>query len=104
MRRTLCPRIDLRPPMPDGPGRGAWRMRVAAALLLGALIAVPAWTQDDDERAPAPAPGNSALPELSPEQSAAVGITVVHPLKARAAAQIEGYGEVLDAAALIADA
>ena len=73
------------------------------ALLLGALLCAPANPQDDDDK-PAGPPVNTAQPELTAAQSSAVGITLVHPLKASAAARIDGYGEVLDAASLIGDA
>jgi hypothetical protein len=75
------------------------------ALLLAALVCAPARTQDeDDERQSAGTAANITQPELTAAQSSAVGITLVHPRKASAAARIDGYGEVLDAAALIADA
>lgn len=41
---------------------------------------------------------------MTASQSSAAGITLVHPVKASAAARIDGYGEVLDAASLIGDA
>jgi hypothetical protein len=74
------------------------------ALLLGALICAPANPQNDDDDKPAGPPVKTAQPELTAAQSSAVGITLVHPLKASAAARIDGYGEVLDAASLIGDA
>jgi hypothetical protein len=70
--------------------------------LLGLSIGGVAFTDEDDE-APAPAAVNTAQPELSAEQQQAVGIALVHPLKASAATPIEGYGEILDAATLISD-
>jgi hypothetical protein len=73
------------------------------AILLGALLCAPARTQDDDDDN-RPAAVNTAQPELTDAQSSAVGITLVHPRNGNAAARIEGYGEVLDAASLIADA
>lgn len=72
-----------------------------AALAL--LIGSPAWT-DEDGDAPAPPAVNSERPALSVEQQQAVGITVLHPLRASSGQQLEGYGEVLDAASLVADA
>jgi hypothetical protein len=74
------------------------------AILLGALLCAPARTQDDDDDKQPAAAVNTAQPELTDAQSSAVGITLVHPRNGNAAARIEGYGEVLDAASLIADA
>ena len=71
-------------------------------LLLGLSIAGTALTDEEDE-APAAAALNTAQPELTGEQQQAVGITLVHPLPASAASPIQGYGEILDAAALISD-
>ena len=56
--------------------------------LLGLSIGGVAFTDEDDE-APAPAAVNTAQPELSAEQQQAVGIALVHPLKASAATPIE---------------
>src|SRR5579872_6326082 len=69
--------------------------------LMLALVCGPAWTDDDGE--PAAPAVNTAQPELTRAQQQAVGITVVHPLKARAAERIDAYGEVLDLASLIGD-
>jgi hypothetical protein len=71
-------------------------------LLLIALCG-PAFTDDDDDQPAAPAV-NTAQPELTRAQQQAVGITVIHPLKGRAAEAIDGYGQVLDVASLISDA
>ncbi len=70
--------------------------------LLGALMLGPAAGEEDDAPAAA-APGVQA-PELSAIQQQAVGITLIHPLRAHGAERIEGYGEVLDASALATDA
>ncbi|MGA8709103.1 MAG: hypothetical protein WB646_19180 [Steroidobacteraceae bacterium] len=70
--------------------------------LMLALLCGPAWTGDDEDQ-PATAAVNTAQPELSRVQQQAVGITVVHPLKANAAERIDAYGEVLDVASLIGD-
>jgi hypothetical protein len=68
------------------------------------LVSSAAWTEDDDDdKAPA-ASGNPDRPALSSEQQQAVGISVLHPLRASSGEHIEGYGEVLDAASLITDA
>jgi hypothetical protein len=72
--------------------------------VLGLSLAGQAWADDDDAPAPAPAAVETAQPALSIEQEQAVGITVLHPLPASAGERIEGYGEVLDAAALVSDA
>jgi hypothetical protein len=72
-------------------------------LLAASLLCGPAWTDDEDD-APAAAATHTAPPELTRAQQQAVGITVVHPLKASAAERIDAYGEVLDVAALIGDA
>ena len=80
------------------------RRAALPALLLATLICVPALSQDEDDARPAGAAVNTAQPELTAAQSAAAGITLVHPVKASAAARIDGYGEVLDAASLIGDA
>ena len=79
-------------------------LAILLAMALATLVAAPANPQGDDDDKPAGAPGNTAQPELTTAQSSAVGITVVHPIKASAAARIDGYGEVLDAASLIGDA
>ncbi len=52
---------------------------------------------------PQPHSVNAAKPALSVEQQRAVGLTVLHPLQANAGEQIDGYGVVLDPAALVAD-
>jgi len=67
-----------------------------------ALACGSAWTDDDDD-APKPPAVNTGQPELTRAQQQAVGITVAHPLKARAAGQVDAYGEVLDVATLIGD-
>jgi hypothetical protein len=60
-------------------------------------------TQDAPTPTPAPAV-DTARPTLSVQQEQAVGITVLHPLRASAGERIEGYGEVLDVGALVSDA
>ncbi len=67
-----------------------------------ALASGPAFSDVDDDEPANPAV-NTAQPELTRAQQQAVGITVVHPLKANAAQHIDAYGEVLDVAALIGD-
>lgn len=70
-------------------------------VFVGVLLCSPCRADDDDE---SHAPGiDTAMPALSMEQQQAVGLTVMHPLKASAGEQIDGYGEVLDPGVLVAD-
>jgi hypothetical protein len=61
-------------------------------------------TKDDDDDAPATPAGAGEAPALDAEQQAAVGIVVAHPRNAKPAQAIAAYGQVLDGAALVADA
>ncbi len=82
-------------------------MRRTIPLLCGvvALLFFSQLPADDDDEAPAAnAKVDTARPALSVEQQQAVGLTVLHPLQASAGEQIDGYGEVLDAGLLVADA
>jgi len=69
--------------------------------VIGLGLCALAWPDDDDK--PGPAASDTAQPALSRQQQQAVGITVLHPLRASGGEQIEGYGQVLDATTLIAD-
>ncbi|HEY6451374.1 MAG TPA: hypothetical protein VIX87_02110 [Steroidobacteraceae bacterium] len=94
-RRSSGPAL-LGPPLRLG-------IAVLCALVGLALGGTGAWADEDDE-GPPPATVDTAHPALSAEQQEAVGLTVLHPLPAKAGEQIDGYGEVLDPGALIADA
>jgi hypothetical protein len=73
------------------------------ALAALALAFATARAADDDDQ-PQSAPPAAAQPELTRLQQQAVGITLVHPRKATAAAHLDAYGEVLDVSSLISDA
>ncbi|MEP7042820.1 MAG: hypothetical protein ABI843_07135 [Dokdonella sp.] len=85
------------------------RFRGACIAVAFAALAFAAFAQDDDDDdkaaakpgAPAQAP---AQPALDKEQQGAVGIVVAHPQNAKPAQTIAAYGQVLDPAALVADA
>jgi len=57
------------------PRRAPLIAMLLVAMLLAALISVPANPQDDDDDKPAGSPVNTAQPELTAAQSSAVGIT-----------------------------
>ena len=72
-------------------------------LLLAALLPASLCADDDDDRRAAPGQSQEQ-PALSPEQLGAVGIITAHPRPLPAAREIEAYAQVLDPAALAADA
>jgi hypothetical protein len=75
---------------------------ISLSSLMALLLCGPAWSDDDDD-APAATTVDTAKPALSIQQQEAVGLTVLHPLRASAGEQIDGYGEVLDPGTLVAD-
>lgn len=74
-----------------------------ATLLFTALACGHAAPDGDDDRAPPPA-AHAAAPALDAGQQAAVGVVVAHPRPGRPRRTIAAYGQVLDPAALVADA
>jgi hypothetical protein len=71
--------------------------------LLALMVCAQVGADDDEDDKPAATDVDTAKPALSVEQQRAVGLTVLHPLQANAGEQIDGYGVVLDPAALVAD-
>jgi hypothetical protein len=84
------------------------RFRSVGLALAFAALACAALAQDDDDDDKAAKPGAPAQavaqPALDKEQQGAVGIVVAHPQNAKPAQAIVAYGQVLDPAALVADA
>ncbi|HEY0180238.1 MAG TPA: hypothetical protein VGC30_11505 [Dokdonella sp.] len=80
-------------------------VRRACALVVAlSLLGATALAQDDDDAPSAARAAAGAPPQLDAEQQSAVGIAVAHPQAAKTAQEIVAYGQVLDSAALIADA
>ncbi len=68
-----------------------------------ALLATFVLADGDDDDKPPAAGRQSAQPSLNGEQQRAVGISVAHPLAAKAPERVGALGVVLDATALISD-
>lgn len=80
-----------------------WVVVAGCCALLGMSVTLIALGGDDDDEA-GDTGRQSAPPTLSSEQQRAVGISVAHPIAAKAPQRIEALGLVLDATALVSDA
>lgn len=78
--------------------------RFLAAFVAGAFaLALVALAQDDDDDKPAAASA-AAQPALNAQQQSAVGLVLAHPQAAQPVQAMAAFGQVLDPAAVVADA